>query len=74
MQYPEIFGEYLIIEKLGFFPQYIAYYAIYVLDSPVIMWDITAMIFGLYIIILVKLRVKEYKPKRKIKPIYGRSL
>ncbi|KKN09385.1 hypothetical protein LCGC14_1047160 [marine sediment metagenome] len=74
IQYPEIFAEYSAYDKVILFPQYIAYYAIYVLDSPVIMWDITAVIFGIYVIFLVKYTVKEYKPKKKIKPMYGRSL
>lgn len=74
MQYPEVFGEYTMASKLMLFPQYIAYYAIYALDSPVVMWDITAVIFGIYIIIVIKLRIKEYKPKRRVKPLYGRSL
>lgn len=74
IQYPEIFSEYNILYKLILIFQYISYYAIYVLESPVLMWDITAVVFGIYIIILVKIIVKEYKPRKRVKPLYKRNI
>jgi len=69
--YYEVFSMYTFIDKIIIFPQYIAYYAIYILESPVILWDITAVIYGIFMLIFIKLIIREYTPKKKIKPAYG---
>lgn len=73
-EYSEIFAGYTIFEKIQLFPQYVTFYAIYILESPVLLWDITSLIFGLFMLILIRLFVYEVRTKKKVKPLLERII
>ncbi|KKN53977.1 hypothetical protein LCGC14_0597150 [marine sediment metagenome] len=72
--YPDIFAEFSILEKFMLIPQYVVYYAIYILESPVLLWDITSIIFGVFMLMLIKLFIYEEKRKKKLKPLLERII
>jgi len=69
--YSHIFSEYSVIEQFFLMPSFLIFFSIYILDSPVILWNITSIIFSCIMLLLTKefVRVK-YKSKSKIKPLY----
>lgn len=70
--YPEVFSGLSNLDKLMFLPQYIVFFAIYVLDSPVLLWDISLVVFTVWVIIFMKLFIYEVKKRKRIKPVRER--
>jgi len=75
MQYAEIFKDVSAIEKLVLFPHYIVFFAIYILASPVLFWDISTLIFGIWMVILMRSFIEvEVKQRKKVNPIFERLI
>jgi len=74
LSYPEVFASFTILERFMLIPQYVIFFAIYVVESPVLLWDYTSIIFGVFMLILIKLFVYEQKSKKKIKPLMERII
>ncbi len=72
--YSDIFAEFSILEKFILIPQYIAYFAIYIIESPVLLWDYMSIVFGIFMLILIKLFIYEQRSKKKLKPILERII
>ncbi len=73
--YYYIFSNYNFIQKIALIPQYIVFFSIYVLPSPILIWEISSVIFTVIITIAIKLSIEEnYRGKKKIKPTYGNVL
>ena len=70
--YPEVFVDFSLFEKVILFPQYIVFFSIYYLESPIFLWDINSIIFCIYMIGLMRLFIKE-KPRsaKKIESAYS---
>ena len=68
--YPS-FGSLSLIEKLGQFPNYFTYFAIYELYSPVLLWWIYLIFYNILLVILVKITIRVYirePDKEDLKP------
>jgi hypothetical protein len=77
MYYKDEFKDFTVFEKLLLIPQYIVFFAIFVLPSPIFFWDVATVIFGIYMIPLIHLFIYEdtsKKAKEKIKPIRERII
>lgn len=69
--FPDIFGKYNLFEKIIILLQYIDFYAVYVLESPVVIWDMNVIIYGILLIVFMKIYIHEYNPKKKIKQVFN---
>lgn len=66
--YADQFIKYTWIEKIILFPQYVTFFSLYILESPVDLWSINSFIFALWMIILMKLFIYENTKVKKISP------
>lgn len=74
-EYSYLFKDYTILEQFLLMPSFVIFFAVYILESPVLLWDITSIIFNIYMFLLMKQFVyTKYKPKTKVKEIYKRII
>lgn len=74
-KYSYIFKDYSILEQFLLMPSFVIFFAVYILESPVLLWDITSIIFNIYMLLLMKQFVYvSYKPKMKVKEMYKRVI
>lgn len=74
-KYSYLFIDYSIMDQLFLMPSFVIFFAVYVLESPVLLWDIISIIFNIYMFLLMKAFVHvKYRPKTKVKEIYKRVI
>lgn len=72
LAYPEVFSVLSPLDKLMSLPQYVVYFSVYILESPILLWDISLVIFTIWAIIFTKLLIYEVRKKKKLKDLRQR--
>ena len=68
-KYPE-FNQYSIFEQFALMPQILVFYTIYELKSPVEIWYISIVVYGICMILLTKMTIEvKRKSSKKRKPL-----
>jgi len=65
--YPELYGDLLIMEKLSLSSYFFAIFAIYLLPSPVLFWQIALLIYHLTLIVFIRYFFKKKHDKFGLK-------